>query len=154
MSDLFNEEQQKVFDHELAKKKEQWKRQYEGWLSPEDVATQHAELTKQVADLTTALDEKTKENEGFSAKIEENEKTIKGYEARSLKSKIAHEAGLSYDAIDFLKGDDEEAIKKSAETLKKLMGSTLIPPVVNEPKINKDDKREALKSLVKGLNKE
>lgn len=153
MAELFNEEQQKVFNEKLAEKQEQWKRKYEGYLSPDDVKTQTADLNKQIADLTKALDDSNKKIEGFTNDIADRDSKIKAYESRSVKTRIAHESGLSYDAIDFLKGDDEESILKSAEALKSLMGTRIAPQVVNEPKITDvDSSREAAKKLVKGLN--
>lgn len=62
MAELFNEEQQKVFNEKLAEKQEQWKRKYEGYLSPDDVKAQTADLNKQIADLTKALDDSNKKS--------------------------------------------------------------------------------------------
>lgn len=92
-------------------------------------------------------------NRGFNAAIADKDKAIKSYETRSVKTRIAHEAGLGYDAIDFLRGEDEESITKSAEALKTLLGTRTAPPVVNEPKISEaDSSREAAKKLVKKIN--
>lgn len=153
MAELFNEEQQKVFNEKLAEKQEQWKRKYEGYLSPDDLKTHDAELNKQIADLTKALEDSNKQIEGFTADIADRDSKIKAYESHSVKTRIAHETGLGYDAIDFLKGDDEDSIRTSAESLKKLMGTRQAPPVVNEPKVvDSDPSREAAKKLVKNLN--
>lgn len=151
MAELFNEEQQAAFNAELAKKQEQWKRKYENYLSPDDVKSQTAELNKQIADLTKALDDSNKKIEGFTADIADRDSKIKAYESHSVKTRIAHEAGLGYDAIDFLRGDDEESIKKSAESLKALMGSRGTPPVVNEPKVETDSSKEAIRNLANKL---
>lgn len=153
MADLFNEEQQKVFNEELAKKQEQWRRKYEGYLSPDDFKNQTADLNKQIADLTKALEDSNKQNETFKSDIADRDSKIKAYETHSVKTRIAHEAGLGYEAIDFLKGDDEESIKSSAEALKSLMGtSKLAPPVVNEPPVKEQNSsREAAKKLVQSL---
>lgn len=154
MADLFNEEQQKVFNEELAKKQEQWKRKYEGYLSPDDVKAHDADMNKQIADLTKALEDSKKKIEGFTADIADKDSKIKAYESHSVKTRIAHETGLGYDAIDFLKGEDEESIKKSAEALKTLMGTQRqAPPVINEPPVDKDGTEEAMRSLAKNLTK-
>lgn len=153
MSELFNEEQQKAFNEALAQKQEQWKRKYEGYMSPDDLKSHDAELNKQIADLTKALEDSNKKIEGFTADIADKDSKIKHYESHSVKTRIAHETGLGYDAIDFLKGDDEDSIRNSAEALKSLMGSKVAPPVVNEPPIeHKDSSREAAKKLVQSLN--
>lgn len=154
MADLFNEEQQRVFNEELAKKQEQWKRKYEGYLSPDDVKNHTADLNKQIADLTKALEDSNKQIETFTADIADRDSKIKQYESHSVKTRIAHEAGLGYEAIEFLKGDDEDSIRRSADALKTLMGTHKgAPPVVKEPDVNeKDSTREAAKKLVKDLN--
>lgn len=85
-------------------------KKYEGYLSAEDVAQKY---------------------EGWLSPEDaaEKESKLKKYETDSLKTKIAHEMGLKYDAIGFLQGEDEKSIKKSAEALKGLMGSHSAPPV-------------------------
>lgn len=152
MAELFNEEQQKVFNEELAKKQEQWRRKFDGFLSPEEVKSQTADLNKQISDLTKALEDSNKKIEGYTKDIADKDNAIKKYESHSVKTRIAHEAGLTYEAIDFLKGDDEDSIRKSAESLKTLMGTTVPPTPKNEPRIKKDDSNEAVRSLVKNLN--
>ena len=58
---------------------------------------------------------------------------IKGYETDSAKTRIARETGLSYEAIDYIQGSDEEAMKKSAEALKALIGSGKPAPPLGDP---------------------
>ena len=152
MADLFNEEQQRVFNEKLAEKQEQWKRKYESYLSPDEVKAQTADLNKQIVDLTKALEDSNKKIEGYTKDIADRDGKIKAYESHSVKTRIAHETGLGYDAIDFLKGDDEESIKKSAEALKSLMGRREVPPVVSEPKVDTDKSKEAIKKLAKNLS--
>ena len=55
----------------------------------------------------------TDEKAAFEAKLTEKDGQIAKYEIDSVKTRIAREAGLSYEAISFLQGEDEEAIKKS-----------------------------------------
>lgn len=86
-------------------------KKYEGWLSPEDVA-------KKYEGWISPEDSAAKDSK------------IKNYETDSAKTRIAHEIGLDYDAIKFIQGDDETSIKKSAESLKELMGNhNSAPPV-------------------------
>ena len=102
--------------------REKAEKKFEGYLSPEEV---------------------TKKYEGYLSpdEVAVKDAKIKGYESHSVKTRIAHELGLSYESIDFLKGDDEESIRKSAETLKALVGNKTAPPLAShdEPKGNSVD---------------
>ena len=50
--------------------------------------------------------------------IADRDSKIKGYEVSAMKHRIAHESGLSYDAVDFLQGSDEDTIRASADKFK------------------------------------
>lgn len=152
MANLFNEEQQKAVDEIIKDKQDQWKRKYENYLSPDDVKTKTEGLEKKISDLTTALEESNKKSEGLTKDIADRDSRIKAYELHSVKTRIAHEAGLGYDAIEFLKGDDEDSIKASAEALKTLVGTGKpVPPVLNEPSIGGDASTQSIRQLAKQL---
>lgn len=89
---------------------EECSKKYEGFLSPDDVEK-----------LKSEYDDKIKNRD---SEIAERDAKIRKYETGSLKTRIAHEMGLDYDAAGFIQGEDEEAIRKSAEALKSLMGSS------------------------------
>lgn len=143
-----------VIGDRLKRSEEKWAKRFENYLSPEDVTARTSELTKQVDELTSALNEANEKSSQFDKQIAEKDAIIRKHEMRSVKSKIAHESGLSYEAIEFLKGEDEESIKASAEALKNLMGGGRpMPQFQNEPPIEKDEKRAAMKNLAKNLGK-
>ena len=79
---------------------------------------------------------------------------IKGYETESVKTRIAHETGLSYEAIEFLKGDDEDSIRKSAESLKGLVGMTNVTPLASTEGSSGDATDAALRNTLKVLKGE
>ena len=111
-----------IISDRLKRERETIKKEYEGFLSPEEVAKKDAK--------------------------------IKGYETDSAKTRIAHEIGLSYEAAKFLSGDDEDSIRKSAESLKALMGSENVAPLASaEPAIG-DAKDVAMKNVLNGLKGE
>lgn len=89
---------------------EECSKKYEGFSSPDDVEK-----------LKSEYDDKIKNRD---SEIAERDAKIRKYETGSLKTRIAHEMGLDYDAAGFIQGEDEEAIRKSAEALKALMGSS------------------------------
>lgn len=137
-----------VISDRLKRERETLKKEYEGYLSPEDVA-------KKYAGYLSPDDEKEK-YKGYLSPEEAAKKDakIKGYETDSVKTRIAHEMGLSYGAVAFLKGDNEEAIKKSAESLKALVGNTTTAPLASTETPVASTADVALKNTLKGLKGE
>lgn len=84
------------------------------------------------------------------AEIAERDAKIKNYEIGSIKTKVARDLGLSYDAINFLQGEDEESIKQSAENLKALVG-TKTAPSYNAETVNQNNENAAYKSMLANL---
>lgn len=139
-----------VIADRLKRNEEKWAKKYEGYLSPDDVTKKCGEYEKQIADLTTALDGANKKNASYDKEIAEKNSLIKGYELSSIKSRVAHESGLAYEAIEFLRGEDEESIKKSAESLKNLVGSKSVPKFESEPNIS-SAKNAEIRKLAQSL---
>lgn len=137
-----------VISERLKRERETLKKEYEGFLSPEDEA-------KKYAGYLSPDDEKAKYKGYLSPEeVAKKDAQIKGYETDSVKTRIAHEMGLSYDAVGFLKGDDEEAIRKSAESLKALVGSAITAPLAStESSVDSADDA-ALRKTLKGLKGE
>ena len=100
------------------------------------LSSQSEELQKQIGDLTSALNTAKEEKETFNTTLAEKDAQIKKYELHSVKTQIAHELGLSFEAVDFLRGEDAEEIRKSAETLKNMVGARTMPLASNEPPAN------------------
>ena len=81
-------------------------KKYEGYLSPEE----SKKLNDQIAEYT----KQSEENKNTLADLN---KKIAKYENDSVKMRIAREAGLPIEMASRITGDDEEAMKKDAETL-------------------------------------
>jgi len=115
---------------------------------------QTAEAQKQISELTKALNTAKEERAGFDQTLAERDEKIKQYELHSVKTQIAHELGLTYEAVDFLKGSSEEEIRKSAESLKDLVGTKTAPLAAEVPiPDDKDAKSVALRSMVRNMQK-
>lgn len=116
---------------------------------------QTSEAQKQISELTQALNSYKEEKESFSKTLAEKDEAIKKYELHSVKTQVAHELGLSFEAVDFLQGATEEEIRTSAESLKNLVGTKAAPLANPEPTI-KDTKEAtkdaALRSMLHDLN--
>lgn len=142
-----------VIGDRLRRSEEQVKKQYEGYLSPEEVANQTKDLTAQLNTANHDLEEAREKIKTHADELAERDLKIKGFEVNALKHKAAQEAGLPYGAVDFLKGDDEESIKASAEGFKALMSKNhSAPEVSGEPVV--DSSKAAMKKMVNNLVKE
>lgn len=130
----------------IGQAKDSVRKEFEGWVSPEALAEQQSGLQTQIEQLTTDLN-------AANEQIAQKDGIIKTHETNSMKIKVAHEAGLSYDAIQFLQGTDEDSIKASATALKSLTGAGRAPRFDPEP-APKDDKSAALKSMLKSMKGE
>ena len=140
------EELDNIIKDRLKRERESTQKRYEGWISPED----HQK----------ALDASNKAFDDFKKAHESDEQTIadltaknKAYETASLKSRIAHEVGLSYEWTDRISGDDEESIRKDAESLKKLVGAGAQPlPTKNtEAGESYDSGTASLRKVLNGI---
>lgn len=141
-----------VIGDRLKRSEEKWQKKYEGYLSPDEVAGQVSDLQKQLTDATNALDSASKKSATYEKDIAERDAKIKGYEVSAMKHKIAHEAGLAYDAVDFIQGEDEESIKASAEKFKSLVGKQhSTPGFSNEPDVSGNN--ASIKKLAQNLTK-
>lgn len=125
------EEVNKLVGQARLEGKDAGRKEFEGWISPDELAKQTAELNEQLTSLNDQLKTLSDEKTNLQTQLTEKDGTIAKYEMDSVKTKIARDCGLSYDAIGFLQGEDEEAIRKSAESLKNLVGANKMPPMYN-----------------------
>lgn len=153
MSEFKIIETQEQFEEVIKGRIEQAKRaarkEFDGFLSPEEVAEKYKGY------LSAEDAEKKYKDYKSPEEVAQLNAKIKGYEVDSVKNRIAHECGLDYGAIQYLKGDDEESIKKSAEGLKNLIGATYTIPLANHDyTVGGDDSTEGLKNTLRGLKGE
>lgn len=135
----------------LARAEEKFSKKYEGYMSSDDVSKLKQDYELTINGLQKAADENAKKYADYDKQIAERDARIKGYETASVKTRIAHEAGLSYDAIDFLQGDDEKSILESAEKLKKLTGANNTRPMGDHDSSGSGSKDAAYKSMLSKL---
>lgn len=141
-----------VIGERIKRERETIAKRYEGFISPDELQTQTAELTAQIGNLTKSLEEANTKITNHDKELANRDKKIKEYESHSVKSRIAHENGLSYEAINFLQGDDEESIRKSAESLKSLVGKADVPPLANHDDNQVENGDAALLTTIRNLN--
>lgn len=142
------EQLEEVLKERLKRERDTVEKKYEGYMSPTDVAEKYK-------DYLSADDVAAKYKDHLSPEDAGKLRTkLKGYETDSVKARIAHEIGLSYDAVQFLRGDDEESIKKSAEILKNLVGNTVEAPLANVEQPVGGNSDAAIRNTLKGLKGE
>lgn len=105
-------------------------------------------LTTQVTDLTNALDKATSTSGESEKTIAELTAKVAKYETDSVKTRVAHELGLDYNAIQFIQGEDEEAIKDSANSLLSLVGKQTAPLASTEPANVEQSKDSSYKKML------
>ena len=140
------EELDNIIKDRLKRERETTQKRYEGWVSPED-------HQKAITDANKAFDDYKKAHESDEQTIADLTAKNKKYETASLKSRIAHEVGLSYEWIDRINGEDEKSIREDAESIKKLVGSGSAPLPTKNPEAGEsyDSGKNALKSVLNGL---
>ena len=140
------EELDNIIKERLKRERETTQKKYEGWISPED-------HQKAIDDANKAFDDFRKAREGDEQTIADLTAKNKAYETASLKSRIAHEVGLSYEWTDRIGGEDEESIRKDAESLKKLVGAGAqpIPTKNTEAGEDVDSGKAALRKVLNGI---
>lgn len=123
----------------LSQKERSVRKEYEGYLSPDDIKKIKKDYQGQIDTLSgdkSALETKIKDYEGKVAK----------YEADSVKTRIAAEMGLAPEFIDRLKGETEDELRKDAELLSSY--SKVVPPLANtEVTDTNDEYKKLLKDL-------
>lgn len=141
-----------IIEERLKRDRESRSKTYEGYLSPEEVEKLKKGYEDTIIGLNKQIEDSSETHKNYDTEIANRDAKIKEYETASVKSRIAHETGLPYDAIAFLQGDDEETIKKSAESLKGLVGhgNQTPPPVLSLPDL-KGDKTAALRQTLASL---
>lgn len=137
-----------IIKDRLKRERETTEKRFEGFISPED-------HQKALADANKAFDDYKKAHEGDEQTIADLTAKNRAYETASLKSRIAHEVGLSYEWINRINGEDEKSIRADAESIKKLVGSgsnTVLMPTKNaEAGEDYDSSSAALRSVLNGI---
>lgn len=161
MSDEFKvietqEQFNEAISERLKRERETVEKKFAGYISPEEAAKKSEELNTKIAELNKTIESEKEAKSKLNAQITELQGKNKEYETASVKSRIAHETGLPYEAIAFLSGDDEESIQKNANALKGLMGQQGggLPLASTETNNMKDEKSEEMKTLLKNLRGE
>lgn len=138
----------------VARAKDSARKEFEGWVKPEDVQKQMSDLQEQLSGTADTVKTLTEEKTALEKQVKEATEKIAKYETDSVKTKVATEYGLPIDAISFLQGDDETAIKESAESLKSLVGTKQAPPMAGTEPPSGNSDEEAMKQMLRDMRGE
>lgn len=121
-------------------------KQFANWVSPEDNAKVIAEYQKQIDEIKASHSEDSKTIETLTAQV-------KSYETANLKSKVAYELGLPYGMSSRISGETEEDIRKDAQALKDLIGTTKpqAPQAATEPRLTQNPEQAKENAAYKKL---
>ncbi len=145
------EELDLVIGERLKRQEESLSKKYADY---DTIKGEKANLEKELAEMRSAM-EKSSANKGTLEKtIEELTGKVRNYELSSLRTRYAMENGIPYNLAGRIAGDDEESIRKDAQSLAEFFKSQNPPPPLknNEPK--GDVKDAAYKNILKGLKGE
>lgn len=154
---------QEAFDTAISERikqeRETFAKKYDGYVSPEENQKRIAEYEDKLKEATKKLTEASEKEAKYDKEIAERDAKIKGYEAEAVKQRIAHEVGIPYELSGRLSGDNEDAIRKDAEALLKVIGNTnpVAPLATNEPSgtnLETAARDAALKKTLAGLKGE
>lgn len=146
------EELDRIISDRLSRERSSMEKKFAEYLSPDAVTSKMQDLNDQIAGLTTQLNEVNEKSKQYEQTIADKDALIKKHETDSVKNRIAHEIGLPYESIGFLQGEDEDSIKKSAETLKGIVGKGSTMPMASNDPAPADKKEAGLKDVLSGLN--
>lgn len=107
----------------LERQDKKTREEFKGWMSPDDLKALNEKHQTEIKSLNEAHLKELEKYAGYDEKVSAYEAKIKGLEVSALKTRIANEKKLPFDAIEFLQGEDEESITASAERLVKLSGA-------------------------------
>lgn len=135
-----------VVGERVARAKEAARKEFEGWISPEELTKQTADLNEKTSVLSEQVKALTEEKETLTTQLTEKDSTIAKYETDSVKTKIALEAGLRIEYADRLRGETEDEWKADAAALAKDFASahSTMPLGTSEPPGSKKTTKDQL----------
>ncbi len=143
------EEFDKAITPRLERERNTVRKEYEGFLSPEDVQKKYEGFLS-----PEQVQEKYK---GYLSpeQVAEKDATIKKFEKKNKKIQIAMEAGIPYELADKISGDTEEDMQKDAKTFAGfLKKNNPYPSYELEVDDEKKTKETAMKKMLSNLKGE
>lgn len=150
------EQLDKVIGARIERAKEAAKAEFQSKLDELDtLTTKLEEKESKITSLTDELETAKAAKTANEAKIADLTTKVQKYEADSVKTRIAQEFGLDAGLANRLTGETEEDIRKDAEALKGIVGSTSVQRINYNPESTaKDEENAALKNMLQAMKGE
>lgn len=143
------EQLDQIISDRLKRERETVSRKYGDY---DDLKSKVAAYETDISGYSKSLQEANEKLAAHDRELAERDAKIKGYETASVKTRIAHEAGLPYELAGRLTGEDEDAIRKDAEHLSRLIGQTVpAAPLASTESGTTDTRTAALKNTLAAL---
>ena len=125
-----------IIGDRIKRAQESAEKKYEGYLSKEEVNKQIADYQKQIEEINAAHSQDSETIKTLTAQV-------KSFETANLKSRIAYELGLPYGMSSRITGETEEEIRKDAQSLKDLIGTSKpqAPQATTEPRLSQSPEK-------------
>lgn len=151
-------ESQEEFDNRIKERIERAEKkvreEFKGWLSPDEQKKLKSDYDAEVQKLNEAHSKELEKYAGYDEKFAEQSSKIHSLETSALKTKIAIDKKLPFDAVEFLTGEDEESISASADKLLKLSGTHTVGFTRNTECPNDGGKEQQWRDLSRSLQKD
>lgn len=135
-----------IIGDRIRRAQETAEKKFEGYLSKEEVSKTIAEYQKQIAEITASHSQDSETIKTLTAQV-------KSFETANLKSKVAYELGLPYGMASRIAGETEEDIRKDAQSLKDLIGTSKpqAPQATTEPRLSQSPEKAAQNAAYRKL---
>ena len=155
MADFKEIKTQEEFDAAIKDRLERAERkireEFKGWTSPEDLKKLADTHKSEIDSINQAHSKELEKYAGYDEKFTQQQSRIHELEVSGLKTKIANDKKLPFEAIEFLQGDDEKSIEESAERLSRLAGAHMSGYTRNTERDPGDSKDRVWRDLVAQL---
>lgn len=119
----------------------------------ESLKNEIADLKKSIEDSQTKYAQQQEQLNSHNEEVAKLTAELTAQTLKATKHQIAYEYGLPFELADRLTGEDEESLKKDAETLKKFVTPKKAPPLANPEKPPEEGTAAAYRELAKKFTK-
>jgi hypothetical protein len=118
----------------------------------DDLKKRVADQETEIGTLTRERDDNAKKYAGYDKTVADLQAQVKGYEASSVKMRIAHETGIPYEMATRLRGETEEDIRKDAAILARFVSKNKYTgPLKGEGPDGESAERASMRQMLQNL---
>jgi len=150
--DAVQEEMNGFMKERLARHEKTIRKEYEGFLSPEEQSKLNGGLLAEISNLKTEKDDLNQSINKLQTERDDFAKKATKYEMDSVKTKVAQEYGLPAKATQLLFGNNEEEIRKNAKLFEEVYRSNFnTAPLASTETPVEDQRTAAFKQMLEQM---